>query len=237
MNHLKRVLIAVGMALSGHPPHRSVRADFPHTALTSDDDVRNAVRDRDAGSSAPAASRRKVPMLGHGHVDCGVAWCEARVGKGMSSARNSSCRAISESVLRAINWSRGWNNQTIGRGESAEGERNLQEQPGDTHPLNPSAQSPIRESFLHSALLRKFLAPAFLPLLFHLFPGSSPGNTCPRLLPRLGMPRIAAPAGSSWAKFPESGRFGGRNVPPFHEAGASGEAVTREGPWSRVNAR
>ncbi len=125
MNHLKRVLIAVGMALSGHPPHRSVRADFPHTALTSDDDVRNAVRDRDAGSSAPAASRRKVPMLGHGHVDCGVAWCEARVGKGMSSARNSSCRAISESVLRAINWSRGWNNQTIGRGESAEGERNL----------------------------------------------------------------------------------------------------------------
>ena len=35
------------------------------------------------------------------------------------------CRAISESVLRAISWSKGWNSQTIGRGESAERERNL----------------------------------------------------------------------------------------------------------------
>ena len=66
-----------------------------------------------------------MSMSGHGLVDCDAAWCEARVGKGMSSARNSSCRAISESVLRAINWSRGWNSQTIGRGESAEDERNL----------------------------------------------------------------------------------------------------------------
>jgi hypothetical protein len=26
--------VAVGMALSGHPPHRSVREELPHTALT-----------------------------------------------------------------------------------------------------------------------------------------------------------------------------------------------------------
>ena len=53
------VLIAVGMALSGHPPHRSVGADFPHTALTSDDDMRTADRDKDAVSSGLAASRHK----------------------------------------------------------------------------------------------------------------------------------------------------------------------------------
>ena len=29
--------VAVGMALSGHPPHRSVRAELPHTALTLGD--------------------------------------------------------------------------------------------------------------------------------------------------------------------------------------------------------
>ena len=31
-------VIAVGMALAGHPPHRSVRAELPHTALTLDAD-------------------------------------------------------------------------------------------------------------------------------------------------------------------------------------------------------
>ena len=44
--------IAVGMALSGHPPHGSVLADFPHTALTSDVDVQNVRSDKDAESSA-----------------------------------------------------------------------------------------------------------------------------------------------------------------------------------------
>ena len=34
----ERMVIAVGMALAGHPPHRSVRAELPHTALTLDAD-------------------------------------------------------------------------------------------------------------------------------------------------------------------------------------------------------
>ncbi len=34
--------VAVGMALSGHPPHRSVRAELPHTAPTSDVDAHTA---------------------------------------------------------------------------------------------------------------------------------------------------------------------------------------------------
>ena len=43
--------IAVGMALSGHPPHRSVRAELPHTAPTLDEDEQTARWDRDAGFS------------------------------------------------------------------------------------------------------------------------------------------------------------------------------------------
>jgi len=46
---------AVGMALSGHPPHRSVRAELPHTALTLDVDLQNVHLDMGGGSSAPAA--------------------------------------------------------------------------------------------------------------------------------------------------------------------------------------
>ncbi len=43
------LVIAVGMALSGHPPHRSVRAELPHTAPTLDIDDQTALRDKDAG--------------------------------------------------------------------------------------------------------------------------------------------------------------------------------------------
>src|ERR1019366_7178490 len=32
----QRVLVAVGMRVASHPPHGSVRAELPHTALTSD---------------------------------------------------------------------------------------------------------------------------------------------------------------------------------------------------------
>jgi hypothetical protein len=31
--HLK--VVAVGMAIAGHPPHRSVREELPHTALAA----------------------------------------------------------------------------------------------------------------------------------------------------------------------------------------------------------
>ncbi len=34
-------VIAVGTALAGGPPHRSVRAELPHTAPTLDDDDQN----------------------------------------------------------------------------------------------------------------------------------------------------------------------------------------------------
>ena len=41
--------VAVGTAIAGRPPHRSVRAELPHTALTLDGWRQNERRDRDAG--------------------------------------------------------------------------------------------------------------------------------------------------------------------------------------------
>ncbi|MFM2217112.1 MAG: hypothetical protein RL240_1430, partial [Planctomycetota bacterium] len=39
--------IAVGTAISGRPPHRSVRAELLHTAPTFDVDVRSVLQDAD----------------------------------------------------------------------------------------------------------------------------------------------------------------------------------------------
>jgi hypothetical protein len=47
-----RNVMAVGMALSSHPPHRPVQAGLPHTVLTSDVDLRTARWGKGAGSSA-----------------------------------------------------------------------------------------------------------------------------------------------------------------------------------------
>ena len=48
--------IAVGTSLTGGPPHRSVRAELPHTAPTLDKDERIALRDKDAGFSDTEAN-------------------------------------------------------------------------------------------------------------------------------------------------------------------------------------
>ena len=45
---LRRAL-AVGTAISGRPPHRSVRAELLHTAPTFDADVRSVLQDTDGG--------------------------------------------------------------------------------------------------------------------------------------------------------------------------------------------
>ncbi len=47
--------IAVGTVIADRPPHRSVRAELPHTAPTSDVDLQTARSDKDAESSASAA--------------------------------------------------------------------------------------------------------------------------------------------------------------------------------------
>ena len=53
--------IAVGTAIAGRPPHRSVRAELLHTALTLDGDaLRNARWDRDEVSAVSVASVCKV---------------------------------------------------------------------------------------------------------------------------------------------------------------------------------
>jgi hypothetical protein len=69
--------IAVGMALTGHPPRRSVRAGLPHTALTLDVDAQTARSDTDAGSSASVANVarawRTCPKSDSGRVGCDVA--------------------------------------------------------------------------------------------------------------------------------------------------------------------
>ena len=43
--------IAVVTAIAGRPPHRSVRAELPHTAPTLDVDLQTVHWDRDAESS------------------------------------------------------------------------------------------------------------------------------------------------------------------------------------------
>ena len=54
-------VIAVGTAIAGRPPHRSVRAELLHTALTLDGDaLRNARWDRDEVSAVSVASVCKV---------------------------------------------------------------------------------------------------------------------------------------------------------------------------------
>ena len=53
----KSMTIAVGTAIAGRPPHRSVRAELPHTALTLDVDVsRTAHWDKGVGFSVSVAS-------------------------------------------------------------------------------------------------------------------------------------------------------------------------------------
>src|SRR5580704_6343646 len=49
--------VAVGIRIAPYPPHGSVRADFPHTALASGNDAQAALRIRvaDAGRRQPVA--------------------------------------------------------------------------------------------------------------------------------------------------------------------------------------
>jgi hypothetical protein len=42
------VAVAVGMRVASHPPHGSVRAELPHTALTSDGWRQSAAPGKDA---------------------------------------------------------------------------------------------------------------------------------------------------------------------------------------------
>lgn len=45
-------LIAVGTIIADRLPHRSVRAELPHTVLTLDDDMQTSRSDMGGGSSA-----------------------------------------------------------------------------------------------------------------------------------------------------------------------------------------
>jgi hypothetical protein len=46
-------VIAVGTVIAERPPHRSVRAELPHTVLTLDGDMQTSRSDTGGGSSAP----------------------------------------------------------------------------------------------------------------------------------------------------------------------------------------
>ena len=54
-NRAELIAIAVGTVIADRPPHRSVRAELPHTALTLDVDLQTARSDKDAESSASVA--------------------------------------------------------------------------------------------------------------------------------------------------------------------------------------
>ena len=74
-------VIAVGTVIADRPPHRSVRAALPHTALTSDVDMHTAHWDKDAESWASEASGcsawRTFPRSCGGRVGCDDAACGA----------------------------------------------------------------------------------------------------------------------------------------------------------------
>src|SRR5258708_33938148 len=91
--------VAVGIRIAPYPPHRSVRAGFPHTALASGGDAQAAQRIgmADAGRRQPAvdgpfhsfptdasslapASQYLVPELAHG---------KTKVTEGLPIARHS----------------------------------------------------------------------------------------------------------------------------------------------------
>ena len=78
--------IAVGTVIADRPPHRSVRAELPHTAPTSDDDLRTARWDKGGGLLASGASGGRVwrtcPRSCGVRVGCGDAACGARCPSG-----------------------------------------------------------------------------------------------------------------------------------------------------------
>src|SRR5258708_22267515 len=52
--------VAVGMPVARHPPHRSVPAEFPHTALILDEWRQSERRGRDAVRAERAASDQRA---------------------------------------------------------------------------------------------------------------------------------------------------------------------------------
>ncbi len=74
-------LIAVGTVIADRPPHRSVRAELPHTVLTVDVDMQTSRWDRGGGSSVSVASvcraARTLPKSSGGLVGCVAVGCAA----------------------------------------------------------------------------------------------------------------------------------------------------------------
>src|SRR3990172_5647826 len=75
------ITIAVGTVIADRPPHRSVRAELPHTALTLDVDLQTARWDKGGESSASVANVcsawRTFSRSGGVRVGCVVAACGA----------------------------------------------------------------------------------------------------------------------------------------------------------------
>src|ERR1700693_3955007 len=78
---MQKARIAVGTVIADRPPHRSVRAELPHTVLTLDVDLQTARWDKGGGSSAAVAIfcrvSRTFPTSGGGRVGCDDAACGA----------------------------------------------------------------------------------------------------------------------------------------------------------------
>src|SRR5665213_1802462 len=74
--------IAVGTVITDRPPHRSVRAELPHTAPTADKDERTSRWDKDAGFSVSEAivgsAVRTCPKSTGGHAANAVAVHDTR---------------------------------------------------------------------------------------------------------------------------------------------------------------
>ena len=91
--------VAVGIRLTPYPPHRSVRADFPHTALASGGDAQAArgIRMADMGGRKPALDEPFHPfpwdasLLASPSKDVmpEVAHPETEVGQGVPVSRHS----------------------------------------------------------------------------------------------------------------------------------------------------
>ena len=83
MNWIPFTTIAVGMPVTRHPPHRSVRAALPHTALTLDAWRQSGHLETDAGYAGWESNDGSAPSIAAssgGSSDCAGRAAAARAG-------------------------------------------------------------------------------------------------------------------------------------------------------------
>jgi hypothetical protein len=81
--------VTVGTTIAGRPPQRSVRAELPHTAPTSDEWRRNARQDKDAGCEREVSIVRRSGGCASSMVGCADCDAQAWHATGCTAGRGS----------------------------------------------------------------------------------------------------------------------------------------------------